>query len=617
MKPLTKPLCLLLLALTCLSPLSACDGGGGAVTDTPTHTDTPAQSSPAQDTESPSLPETESPTVTEPDTAPPAPEQGVRIGGTDLSAFTVIRSADMPEGQVTALEFFVEQIKEATGVALPILIDSDDQAVEHEVVIGTTNRQNAALTRAIGEIRDDGYAMVVDGGDLYIGATTGRGVVYGMAALLEDYFGVRFYARDYICHRPLGAVSLEEGFKEVFSPEFHARRTWVDGLYADPLEQVLFLRNNSDGLKKAKVGDTYPIRANSNHTIHDLAKSDGQVPCLTDEAVYRQVLKSVVKKLNNNPDQNVIQVGQTDGGQPCKCERCAAIHKEYGTDNATWFLFLNRLADECASLYPDRGVKLITYAYQYTHGVPQNGYTVSDNVIINFCFDKACCNHAFDHPDCPKNTPVAAELREWAKLCKAENLYVYEYAYNCGDNYLPDPNLFVMWENFQFYLECGVNGILSEGITARGGEFDSLRAYLRSKLVWNPRMTEEEFNTLIEEFLADYYGDAAPYMAEYLKLLCDGERVSCTDMYTPMYTFYQTVEQRGSTAVSQELLDQCQELFDKAFAVETLTEAQREHLECTSIHLLMVRYSYFPKGDRNEKKELYDTIIAWREKYGV
>ncbi|MBQ7910395.1 MAG: DUF4838 domain-containing protein [Clostridia bacterium] len=617
MKPLTKPLCLLLLALTCLSPLSACDGGGGAVTDTPTHTDTPAQSSPAQDTESPSLPETESPTVTEPDTAPPAPEQGVRIGGTDLSAFTVIRSADMPEGQVTALEFFVEQIKEATGVALPILIDSDDQAVEHEVVIGTTNRQNAALTRAIGEIRDDGYAMVVDGGDLYIGATTGRGVVYGMAALLEDYFGVRFYARDYICHRPLGAVSLEEGFKEVFSPEFHARRTWVDGLYADPLEQVLFLRNNSDGLKKAKVGDTYPIRANSNHTIHDLAKSDGQVPCLTDEAVYRQVLKSVVKKLNNNPDQNVIQVGQTDGGQPCKCERCAAIHKEYGTDNATWFLFLNRLADECASLYPDRGVKLITYAYQYTHGVPQNGYTVSDNVIINFCFDKACCNHAFDHPDCPKNTPVAAELREWAKLCKAENLYVYEYAYNCGDNYLPDPSLFVMWENFQFYLECGVNGILSEGITARGGEFDSLRAYLRSKLVWNPRMTEEEFNTLMEEFLAGYYGDAAPYMAEYLKLLCDGERVSCTDMYTPMYTFYQTVEQRGSTAVSQELLDQCQELFDKAFAVETLTEAQREHLECTSIHLLMVRYSYFPKGDRNEKKELYDTIIAWREKYGV
>ena len=121
----------------------------------------------------------------------------------------------------------------------------------------------------------------------------------------------------------------------------------------------------------------------------------------------------------------------------------------------------------------------------------------------------------------------------------------------------------------------------------------------------------------MEEFLSDYYGEAAPYMTEYLKLLCHSQRISCTDMYTPMYTFYQTVEQRGTTAVSEELLDQCQELFDKAFSVETLTEAQREHLECTSIHLLMVRYSYFPKGDRTEKKELYDTITAWREKYGV
>lgn len=131
-------------------------------------------------------------------------------------------------------------------------------------------------------------------------------------------------------------------------------------------------------------------------------------------------------------------MGQGDGGQPCKCERCASIHQEYGTDNATWFLFINRLADEVASLYPDRGVKLISYSYQYTHGVPGNGYTVSDNVIIDFCFDAACYQHAFDDPNCPKNLPVAAELREWAKLCKADNLYVYEYAYNCGDNTLPD-----------------------------------------------------------------------------------------------------------------------------------------------------------------------------------
>ena len=613
-----KLLSLLLATLLLCGGMTACLGGEPPSSDTESESPT---SPDATDTPHTTAPDTNATDTgdggesgTEPSSPPP---EGMFIGGAALSEFTVVRSADMPEGQITALEFFVEQVKRATGVALPIV--TDDRTAEREIVIGVTNRENAALSRAVSEIQNDGYALVVDGGDLYISATTGRGVVYGMMELLEQYLGVRLYARDFIHYRPLGHVSLEEGVKQVFNPAFHARRTWVDNLYSDPLEQVIFLRNNSDGLKKAKVGDTYPIRANSNHTIDDLAKveGEGQVPCLTDEAVYAQVLKSVRKKLDNSPDQNVIQVGQGDGGQPCRCERCEAIHKAYGTDNATWFLFLNRLADECASLYPDRGVKLITYSYQYTHGVPGNGYTVSDNVIIDFCFDDACYNHAFNDPDCPKNTPVAAELKEWAKLCRADNLYVYEYAYNCGDKYLADPSLLVMWDNFRFYTECGVSGILSEGITANGGEFDHLRAYLLTRLTWDPHMTEEAYYTLMEEFMADWYGDAAPILREYMNVLYDGKRITCTDMYTPMYTFFQTDAEEGSTAVNQEIMSQCQALFDAALALETLTEEQRDRVEYTALHFMIVRYTYFPKGDRNEKKELLDKITELRHRYGI
>lgn len=174
-----------------------------------------------------------------------------------------------------------------------------------------------------------------------------------------------------------------------------------------------------------------------------------------------------------------------------------------------------------------------------------------------------------------------------------------------------------MWDNFQFYMECGVNGILSEGITAKGGEFDYLRAYLRTKLSWNPRMTDEEYYTLMDEFLTDWYGDAASMMMDYMKLLFDSERVSCTDMYTPMYTFFQTVDQRGSTNVSQELLAESQALFDRTLALETLTEEQRTHVEYTSVHLLLIHYNYFPKGDRTAKKELMEKISELRGRFGV
>ena len=607
-----KLLSLLLATLLLCGGMTACLGSDPAPTDTDTESATPPA---ATDTDTDASAEGTTEAETEP--VAPLPEPALTIGGTDISAFTVVRSADMPEGQVTALNFLLEQIKTVYGAELPVI--TDEQTAEHEIVVGSANRQSPAVEAARAEIKNDGYAIVVDGGDLYVTATTGRGVVYGMTDFMENYMGVRLYTQTFTAHHNTGAVALEEGFTDVYSPAFEARRTWVDNLYSDPLEVVFYLKNNSDGLKKAKVGDNTPVRANSNHTIDNLAKVDGeaQVPCLTDEAVYAQVLKSVCKKLDDNTEQNVIQVGQGDGGNPCQCERCAAIHAEYGTSNATWFLFLNRLADEVAALYPDRPVRLITYSYQYTHGVPGNGFTVSDHVIIDFCFDKACYNHAFNDPDCPKNVPVAAELKEWAKVCKADNLYVYEYAYNCGDKYLADPSLLVMWDNFHFFMECGATGILSEGITANGGEFDHLRAYLRSHLVWNPHMTEEQYYTLMDEFMTDWYGDAAPILREYMSILYDGSRVSCTDMYTPMYTFFQTDEEAGSTSVNQEIMSQCQALFDAAMAVETLTVEQRDRVEYTALHFMVVRYSYFPKGDREAKKALLDKINELRSRYGI
>ena len=225
------------------------------------------------------------------------------IANTPLASYRIILPAAAMEGERDVAEVLRDTLTRATGVTLEIAAD-DTPATDYEIVIGKTTRDTDKVTAARAEIQNDGYALVVDGGDLYVSATTGRGVVYGMMELLEQYLGVRLYARDFIHYRPLGHFSLEEGFKQVFNPAFHARRTWVDNLYSDPLEQVIFLRNNSDGLKKAKVGDTYPIRANSNHTIDDLAKveGEGQVPCLTDEAVYAQVLKSVRKKLDNSPD---------------------------------------------------------------------------------------------------------------------------------------------------------------------------------------------------------------------------------------------------------------------------------------------------------------------------
>ena len=52
-----------------------------------------------------------------------------------------------------------------------------------------------------------------------------------------------------------------------------------------------------------------------------------------------------------------------------------------------------------------------------------------------------------------------------------------------------------------------------------------LRAYLLSKLLWNPHMSEEEFDLHMDEFLEGYYGKGSKYIKEYLSMLQEAARL--------------------------------------------------------------------------------------------
>lgn len=132
----------LAVALLALS-LASCAPTDGTPVDT-TVQDSQATTQTDPSTEAPTGTPTEP--ETQADTAAPAFDEGVTVGGADLSEFTVVHSADMPEGQITALTFFIEQVAKATGMTLPVITDDSAAAAEHEIVIGNTNRENAAVT---------------------------------------------------------------------------------------------------------------------------------------------------------------------------------------------------------------------------------------------------------------------------------------------------------------------------------------------------------------------------------------------------------------------------------------------------------------------------------------
>ncbi len=609
-------LCLLLAGLLLAAPLTACNGGDG------TETESGSVSESVSDSES----------DTEIETAPdtPNPVDLLRIGGVAIDQFTVVYPSDMPEGQKAALDLFVAEIARATGVTLPTVpmdpsaASPDEVAVEpvaeHMIVIGQNVRENAKVAAAVAEIKNDGYALVVDEGDLYITASTGRGVAYGIYDFLEKYVGVRFYADDYVIVKEKNIIDIPADLKDVFSPVFSLRggAVWMT-------QSPAFYRFNQGNM--ATYGDDIHINTYSGHEFANIYHGNGghgvePLPCLTDETVYATVrdnLFAMIEKHTVTPDS--IAMGQSDGVGACTCDNCKAVNEQQGCEGGAYFAFINRLAAELGETYPE--TKIIIYSYQFTHTPPKD-LEFNDHVIVNFCMDNACFYHAFTDPACEKNVKVMAELTDWTKVTR--QIVLYDYINNCSNRMGLDPNLFVRLSNFRAMADLGLSGHGVQWMSVPAGEFEELHYYLVRHLQWNPYMTEEEYNALIDEFMTDYYGGAASYMMEYIKRTTENSGTSgfisdvfgmtpysgCTAMYLPQQVFFKAYNEDGSknTTFTLEMWD----LWEDALKADNMTDAQRDHVERSSMHFYAWCLSFL--NSKTEKREANERFRAAVEKFG-
>ena len=119
-------------------------------TDAPTGTGTETES----DTES------ESETETEPDDG--IPLDAFTIGGVDITSFTLVVQDGGAACVRDSADELMEYLEKATGFRI------EEKASEHEIVIGVTDRDTAAVTEARAKVELDGYTMLTDGGRLYI-----------------------------------------------------------------------------------------------------------------------------------------------------------------------------------------------------------------------------------------------------------------------------------------------------------------------------------------------------------------------------------------------------------------------------------------------------------------
>jgi len=203
-------------------------------------------------------------------------------------------------------------------------------------------------------------------------------------------------------------------------------------------------------------------------------------------------------------------VSQNDWRNPCQCDACQAIAGREGSEAGPLIWFVNQVAGRIEKEFPDKYVG--TLAYQYTRKPPRT-LRPRENVVIRLCSIECCFAHPFT--GCPVNQSFLEDLRGWAEI--SPHLYIWDYVVNFAHYVMPFPNFAALQPNIQTLRDNKAIGIMEQAAyQSRGGEFAELRAYVISKLLWNP---ECDVPAVIDDFMHGYYGRAGQYVRAYFDLL--------------------------------------------------------------------------------------------------
>lgn len=165
--------------------------------------------------------------------------------------------------------------------------------------------------------------------------------------------------------------------------------------------------------------------------------------------------------------------------------------------------------NKLATRFPNK--EFSTLAYLYTMNPPKHVKPLP-NVNIMLC--DIDCDREVTLTENASGKQFVKAMEGWSAI--TDNIFVWDYGINF-DNYLaPFPNFHILQDNIRLFKKNHATMHFSQIAGSRGGDFAELRAYLVSKLMWNP---EANVDSLMQHFLHGYYGEAAPYLYQYIKVM--------------------------------------------------------------------------------------------------
>lgn len=553
------------------------------------------------------------------------------LGGYNAKDFVITYGDGESENVTFAASELQKYLKSALGYELPI---EKNSAAKHCFVLSTDE-----------ELGVEGIDISVSDGNVYLTGGVLRGCMYAVYDFLERYVGWVFINAENEYINENQTVNVADGSHYRHIPELFDRdsQTWSYQYRSDNsafVEAALKLKisswKNRGILEKSEKYGYSVGYVGSAHMMSTYAPSfvpdNYSYTNWADKELYAECLENVLAKIKTVLDRGYncdrLTVAPMDNDLYCNCRTCVRNNNLSGGLMGSQLRFINKLAADVGAVYPN--VHIMTTAYWLARVPPKDDLVPAENVDILYCWG-GCTNHLYDGSQCYEegnwmwytNIKEHQYFEKWRSITRGK-MYCWIYATSYA-GFLAEPSMLDhMREDLEYIVNTGVDAVYCEGYygtsdTYKDGNcFDLLTMYMFIRLQWDPHMTQEAYQSYIDEFLKFYYGDGWQYIRRYIEMNEEASDAvnacaanNCDLMFAQMSIDY-----------FREHAEEMFALADNAVSLAK-TESEIDHTEhlAASIYWLCLSATSEDLNGTDQQKakyaERYEKLYNWVLKYPI
>lgn len=544
----------------------------------------------------------------------------VQNGKTDYCTILALDASPSEQWAAGELKRFVQEMSGATLHEF----EEDGTVPAHAIIIGDSITLKVLDSKIdVGALGDEGYMIKTEGDRIIIAGGKLRGTMYGVYAFLES-LGCRFLS-DTVTKVPkksnitFGPIDISEKpafeyrdvyIREAMKPDYAARNrgnsanAGLDVKRGGSIAYYPFVHSFASLIPLDKYWATHQEYFSE---IGGKRTNQNTQLCMSNPEVVKVATETVLGWMRDHPDAKLYSVSQNDWYNNCQCANCKAIDDAEGSPSGLLLRFVNAIAAETEKVYPDKLID--TLAYQWTEKPPKITKPRA-NVRVRLCPIFCCEAHPYETCDAPENKAFMENLANWSKV--TDKLYIWHYNTSFAHYSNPFPDFRQLMDTAKLYKRSGVKGIFWEGSYSAGGggEFGFLRAYLLSKITWNPDI---DGTAVMKSFCDDYYGKGGRYIWEYVQLLED--KVTKDNIHMKIWAG------PVDAYLTPEIIAKSDALFDKAEAAaespDILDRVKQARLPIEYVKLMQPIMRNEFKGKEADLRKQLDGFVVKCKHYGM